>query len=398
MVAAQTAGGRAPSPPAALATALRERRGEIEEAIISRVYAISDPAEVTDPSYVEGLRAALAAAIEFGVATVECGEGHVPPMPAVLRDQAGIAARNGVDLATVLRRYFAGYSLLGDFIIAEQAEVEPRLARPELRRILRRQALLFDELLSAVSEEYAREAGSRFAGSEQRRADHVKKLLAGELVDAADFRYEISGRWHLGIIGVGLGASAVIRGLAARLDCRLLSVCPGDGKVWAWLGSPDEIDAEAAARRAASKLAGEGTLVMGENAHGLSGWRLTHRQALAALPIGLRGARRVTRYAEVPLLAAALRDETLTSSLLSIYVAPLEAEKDGGAAFLETLRAYYKSRRQVAATAAALGVSRQTVNSRLRSIEERIGQSVDANAAEAQTALDLWQLSTGQSV
>ena len=74
----------------------------------------------------------------------------------MLLAQARLDARDGVPLDTVLRRYFAGNAVFGDFLVeeAERAEV-PSSA---LRRLLAAQATLVDRLLAAVSAEHAREA------------------------------------------------------------------------------------------------------------------------------------------------------------------------------------------------------------------------------------------------
>ena len=157
---------------AELAERLRARRAEIEEAVLTRVYAIADPTEAADPAYVEGLRLAVSAALEYGLAGIEAGEDHPPPAPDALLDQARFAARNGVNLDTVLRRYFAGYTLLGDVLIEETQD--GRLLRgEELKRMLRSQAALFDRLLTAVGEEHAREAESRPDTPERRRVERV---------------------------------------------------------------------------------------------------------------------------------------------------------------------------------------------------------------------------------
>lgn len=44
-----------------LAARLRERLPELKDAVATRVYAISDPREVTDPAHPQGLDTALAA-------------------------------------------------------------------------------------------------------------------------------------------------------------------------------------------------------------------------------------------------------------------------------------------------------------------------------------------------
>src|SRR6185295_12893642 len=118
-----------------LAERLSERRGEIERAVITRVYAIADPKEAADPTYAEGLRTAVGAAIDYGQAVVDRSQARSPQVPAALLTQARIAARNGVTLDTVLRRYFAGYTIFGDFLV-EEAHGDERVSTTELKLIL----------------------------------------------------------------------------------------------------------------------------------------------------------------------------------------------------------------------------------------------------------------------
>ncbi len=387
---ARSAPGHPPSPDrarAALRTRLESRRTEIEQAALTRVYAISDPADVADPEYTEGLRTAVSAALDYGLATVERGEQGAPPIPPVLLSQARIAARSGVSLDTVLRRYFAGYTLLGDFLI-EEAEQHGALGGTALKSLLRAQAALFDRVLAAVSEEHRREGESRIDTTEQRRAERVKRLLEGELVDTSELNYELDA-CHLGVIGAGPTAAETMREIASRLDRRLLLVRQPRGIVWAWLGSRRRLDPTELELFAAASKPAQLVLAIGEPGHGLGGWRFTHRQARAALPIALRGDASHVRYADVALRASILHDEILTTSLRELYLVPLEAEKDGGLALRETLRAYFAAGRNASSAASALGVSRQTIGSRLRTVEERIGRNLDGCATEIEIALQM---------
>ena len=138
---------------------LRERLPELQGAVATRIYAISDPREVADPAYLQGLDGALAAAVEYRLAVLEVGERRAPAVPEVLFAQARLDARDGVALDTVLRRYFAGNALFGDFLVeeAERAEVSSSI----LRRLLGEQATLGDRLIAAVSAEHTREAKNR---------------------------------------------------------------------------------------------------------------------------------------------------------------------------------------------------------------------------------------------
>jgi PucR C-terminal helix-turn-helix domain/GGDEF-like domain len=372
---------------AELAGCLGARFAEIEQAALTRIQAISDPALIADAEYADGLRTALGAAIEYGIATIASGENRTPPIPAVLLTQARVAARSGVSLDTVLRRYFAGYTLLSDFLIEEVGRAE-LLEGQGLKRLLRSLSALFDHLLTAVSEEHAREAGAKPLSAEQRRAELVRRLLAGELIDTRELSYDVEAE-HLAAIAAGSGAEAALRTLADALDRCLLLAPGGEGTVWAWFGGRRPLAApivDAALERSRP----DGVLLaLGEPARGLAGWRLTHRQAKAALSIAQRNDRSPVRYADVALLAAILQDDVLCTSLRKIYLAPLQRERDGGKTLFETLRAYFGAARNGASAAAALGVSRQTVTNRLRAVETQTGRSLDSCALELEVALRL---------
>jgi hypothetical protein len=375
-----------------LAARLHARLPEIEQATLTRVYALSEPAESPDPEYAHGLQGAVRAALVYGVEALRRSEEGAPAIPAVLLAQARLAARGGVSLDTVLRRYLAGYTLLGDFVI-EEAEKGGLLKGAALQRLLRAQAAVLDRLLAAVGEEYSRELQVRSGSKEERRAERVRRLLAGELLDTSDLGYELDAH-HLGVIAIGSGATDALREVARTGDRRLFIVHHGDGTVWAWLGSRrcfevDELDCIIARQWPAGT-----SLAFGEPGRGLAGWRLSHRQAQAVVPIALYGSERVVRYADAALLASMLCDDLLVTSLREMYLMPLDKGRDGGEALRETLRAYFVAGRNRASAAAALGVSRQTVANRLRTVEERVGAPLTASATELEAALRLEELRT----
>ncbi len=372
---------------ALLAARLRERRAELEAAIATRAYAIADPGAVADPAYPRGLHAALAAAVEYALGALEQGERRAPEIPAAVLAQVRMAARDGVPLDTVLRRCFAANALLGDLLAEEAGRLE--VSGVALRQLLAMQATLFDRLLAAVSGEYAREAGSRPSGAAERRRECVKQLLAGELVDHSELGYDLDAH-HLAVIAKGEDGQELLRRLAAALDLNLLAVCHEEEPTWAaWLGGRRPPSPEQAVR-ALRECPTEGTVVVvGEPGVGLTGWRFSHLQAKAALPIAERRGEPVLRYADVALLASIVRDDLLAGSLRQVYLAPLERARDGGEAARATLRAYFASGRNVSSTAAALGVDRRTVRNRLRAVEELLGRPLAASAADLEIALRL---------
>lgn len=371
----------------ALASRLRERLPELQAAVATRIYAIADPHSVADPAYPEGLKAALDAAIDHRLAVLEVGERRAPDMPSALLVQARLDARDGVPLDTVLRRYFAGNTLFGDFL-AEEAE-RAGMPNATLRRLLGEQATLGDRLLAAVSAEHAREAKNRPRSAAERRRECVKALLAGELVDRSELDYDLDAQ-HLALMAKGEDVEQVVRGLANTLDRRLLAVRREEEPVWAcWLGGRFALTPEQTLQ-ALGEVSLDGIFVtVGEPAEGLSGWRLSHRQAKAALPVAERRGQPALRYADVALLASVLRDDLAVTSLHQLYLEPLERERDGGKAARETLRAYFAAERNISSTAAALGIDRRTVTNRIRAFEELLGRPIKECAAELEIALRL---------
>ncbi len=370
-----------------LSAQLRLRRPEIEDALAARVFAIADPAEVADPDYLSTLRAALATATEYGLAALEVGGDRSPEVPPTLPAQARVAACSGVGLETVLKRYFAGYTLLIDYAI-EEADVSGLLDKVALRDLLRGQAAIFERLITEVTGEYRRAASGRLLSIEQQRADRVRRLLAGELVDSSDLGYELED-WHIGTIGAGVEAEAALRTLAGSLDLRPLLIRRDDGTVWCWLGCRREPDPDETCARVSEQWPEGLRLAVGEPAMGRAGWRLSHRQARMAFPLTRPRHSRLIRYREVALTASILQDDLLSSSLRKLYLDPLAGDRDGGRCLRETLRAYFAAERNISSTSAALAVGRQAVRNRLERVEAAVGQDINSCAAELEAALQL---------
>ncbi|HEY7256936.1 MAG TPA: helix-turn-helix domain-containing protein [Solirubrobacterales bacterium] len=372
---------------AVLAAGLRRRLPEMEAAIANRVHAIADPRLVADPIYPERLGDALTAALDYALAVIELGERRAPSLPPAVLSEARLAARARVPLETVLHRYFACNALLGDFVVEEAEQTEA--SSSALRLLLRRQATSFERLLEAVSDEHAREVKAWPSNSADRRREVVKGLLAGELVDHSELDYDLDGH-HLGLMAKGEGAPEVMGALAERLDRRLLAVCREEEPVWAcWLGGRDPVESRLAVRALEQIPFDRVFVTVGEPGESLAGWRLSHRQAKAALPIAERHGQAPLRYADVILSVSILRDDLVAASLRQLYLEPLEAARDGGRVARETLSAYFAAERNVSSTAAALGVDRRTVTNRIRAIEKLYGRPLGEFATDLEIALRL---------
>jgi PucR C-terminal helix-turn-helix domain/GGDEF-like domain len=377
-------------PRGVLAARLHGRRDEILQAALARIPAVAGSADTDDLEYREGIHRAIAAAIDYGLAAVESGNKRIPPIPDQSLAQARLASRRGVGLDVVMRRYLSGYALLTDYIVRElQAERGELLDASQLRRLLRGQATVLDRLLAAVGEQYAWEARMQSKSTEKRRSHLVSRLLGGEPIDTSELAYDFDVH-HVGLLAGGARAEETIREVAAALDRRLLLVKHGDDEpIWSWLGSFRPFNDEELDRIAKAASRSTVSLSIGEPGHGPAGWRLSHEQARASWPIAVRSPQRWARYGEVALLASMLRDDVLARSVSAAYLAPLNSERDRGASSRQTLMAYFSCERNASSAAAALGVTRQTVVNRLRTIEERLGRPLSSCAAEIEAALRL---------
>jgi hypothetical protein len=369
---------------------LRARLPEIEGVIFARVRdGMPDPAGGRDAEYVEGLRAAVAAVVVYVLTGIEQGEEWSGPIPSEALTQARRAARDGVGLETVLLRYTVGQRLMSGFVMAEV----DRFPSQVLREVLDTQGSLVERLMAAVSTEYKLELEREGRSLEQRREGRVQRLLAGEPANPGEFAYEFEDAWHLGVIAVGVRAREAVRGLESGFDRRVLSISRGEKTMWAWIGGETRLavtnlELPLSAMREMGVL-----LAIGEPSRGIRGWRLTHHQAQAALLVALHRPQGITRYADDMLLAAALRDETLATSLQEIYLSPLASQRDGGAVSRETLRVYFDVTSNAATAAVRLKVDRHTVGRRLQKIEQRLGRQLPTCQAELEVALRLHDLS-----
>jgi DNA-binding PucR family transcriptional regulator len=222
----------------------------------------------------------------------------------------------------------------------------------------------------------------------QDHVERVQRLLDGDLVESFELGYELRTQ-HIGMIALGAQAEAAVRRLAVALGRRSLIARRGERTLWVWLGGDGALDMAQVAAVLADLP--EASLAMGEPGTGLSGWRATHRQAQVALTVALQTPAQLTRYRDVALLAAALKDELLVRSLIETYLHPLDSAPNG-ALLRQTLRAYIQGDHQVSSAAATLQLDRRTIAYRLRTIEQRLKRPMHTCLAELGVALRLDEL------
>ncbi|MEX0993137.1 MAG: helix-turn-helix domain-containing protein [Solirubrobacterales bacterium] len=245
-----------------------------------------------------------------------------------------------------------------------------------------------DRIWIFVKQEYTAHRERVLRGSDQRRAQIIHELLAGQDVDVTGLDYDMEVS-HLAIITWGPRASQVARELAraANRDLLLVSL-PNSSIFWAWLGGSRPLDKSLSMLDSFEPSKGT-ALAVGEEETGLSGFRRSHQLAGYAQRAGRASRCPVTRYRDVAIEALAGHDEREARAFVARELAGLDGDDKRSVALRKTLLTYFGSGHNAAATAAALGVHEQTVANRLNTVAERIGARVNARRCELETALRL---------
>jgi PucR C-terminal helix-turn-helix domain len=374
---------------------LRARRPEIERAISDRIRdAVPYPVSEEDPGYEVGLLEAVASIVSYSLDALEQGPEWSNQLPAAATAQARRAARAGVSIGTVQRRYIAGHRELGNFVAQEMERNGFSNNGEAIHHLRTTQEALLEHLAATIEREYGEERESII---DSQLVVIVEKLLSGEDADSAELaklRYEIDAAWHVGLIVSGPGAEAVIHLLRKYYARRLLCVLAGE-RIWGWVGTSAECSGEI------DQLSCDGydevSISIGELARGLDGWCLTHNQALSAFDIAIRKPNSIIRYADDRLLAGVLQDSTLVSSLTHKYLVPLSCQSDGGKKLRVTLRTYINLECNATSASHPLRVGRHTVESRVHTVEQLIGCPLRECLAELDLALRLEELNCSLS-
>jgi hypothetical protein len=371
----------------ALIRRLREREAEIEDAIVARVSGMFEPQPGEDAKYQAGLRETVAAVINLSLGEMEERDGPAAPIPSVAIAQARRAARSNISVETIMLRYLGGHRVLGSFVMDEAHRCGLSSNGPVLRHLRTSQEAVLECIMTTIAREHRQERDWIERSREECHAELVRRLLAGERPDTSELEYELDDAWHLGIIASGPRAPRVVGALAEEVRRQFLIVSTEESSVWAWLGGSRPLDMRRVERVLESVKCEDASLVLGEPQQGLSGWRLTHQEAQAALLVALREPAPTTRFAAHALIALVLQNQSLARSLVDIYLPSL-----GSRVTRETLRAYFAAGCNAATAAATLAIDRHTVERRLRAVETRLGRQLRLCHSELEVVLRLEEL------
>lgn len=229
--------------------------------------------------------------------------------PVAATEYARRLAQRGTPLTALLRAYRVGHVCFSDWMLRELARQagNAELISAASLSMLRMVAGYIDQTSEEMVAAYAQARENWLRNRSTARAARIRDLLAGGRIDVGATEVTLGYRlrqYHVGLVcWVGDAASAADE--ITRLERAIGHVagnasCPGDpvfmprdeSSAWAWLplGVRGTFDPAATAG-----VEADVRFAFGDAAKGPAGFRLTHRQALAAQAVALAAGPRCAR-------------------------------------------------------------------------------------------------------
>jgi DNA-binding PucR family transcriptional regulator len=258
-------------------------------------------------------------------------------------------------------------------------------------RIFRRTEYLVATLIRHAERERERLIGGEHAS----RGMLVRSLLGGDESDPEEasraLGYDVE-RWVLAAVLWGAGeddleAHAAVAARAAGAP-RALTFAPGEGNLWAWIGTADRPDLDRVAGALAGVLRRDEAVALAPPGEGLDGFRLGHQEALHARRIAELGdATGVVRYDDVEAVSLLSVDLERLERFVERTLGALAAPDEATARLRETLLAWLVEGGNARRAAERVHAHKNTVLYRLGRAQQILGRPLDADRGELELAL-----------
>ena len=324
--------------------------------------------------------------------------------PVAATEYARRLAQRGTPLTALLRAYRVGHVCFSDWMLRELARQagNAELISAASLSMLRMVAGYIDQTSEEMVAAYAQARENWLRNRSTARAARIRDLLAGGRIDVGATEVTLGYRlrqYHVGLVcWVGDAASAADE--ITRLEHAIGHVagnasCPGDpvfvprdeSSAWAWLplGVRGTFDPAATAG-----VEADVRFAFGDAAKGPAGFRLTHRQALAAQAVALAAGphmQRTVAFGEVAPIAMMLGSAELLRAWVLGTLAGLATDDEHHARLRETLLIFLRTGGSYKTTAEQLMMHKNTVQYRIRKARESLGRPVGENRYEVELAL-----------
>jgi hypothetical protein len=326
--------------------------------------------------------------------------------PAAALEYARRQAQHGTPLTVLLRAYRLGHACFSDWLLKELARqaddaVMITAATLGMSKVVARYV---DQTSEEIVAAYTGEREHWLRNRSAARAARIRELLSGERIDVSATEAALGYRlrqYHVGLVCWAGDATAAVDNIT-RLEHAISHIAakvagagdpvflPRDeSSAWAWLplGIRDTFDA-AGARTAAAD--GDIHVAFGDAVKGVTGFRLTHRQAIAAQAVALAAGApspRVVTFSEVAPVAMMLGSPDLLRAWVLATLGGLATDDEPHARLRDTLLVFLQSGGSYKATAEQLVLHKNTVQYRIRRAEESLGRPAAENRHDVELAL-----------
>ena len=211
----------------------------------------------------------------------------------------------------------------------------------------------------------------------------VSRALCGVWVDTDELGYDLA-KSHIAVIA---DTSSTLETLADHTGREMLQVAtPTDG-VWAWLGGHSRLSDEELDELVAWQCSREGSIAFGEPADGITGFSVSHTQALEARSVAGAISENAIRFGDVRLLTALVKDRQLAHYFIERELRELDQAGERMTELRATVRVYLEHGQNVSAAAAVRRRDRKTIQRQLRAAERLIHHDVRERSSEVLVAL-----------
>jgi hypothetical protein len=326
--------------------------------------------------------------------------------PAASLEYARRRAQRGTPLTALLRAYRVGHARFLDWLIRELAEQtdDAQMITAATLGMTKIVAGYVDQTSEEIVAAYTRERENWLRNRSAARAARIRELLSGQRINMSATEATLGYRlrqYHVGLVCWASDGPAAfdnitrlehaISHVAAKADSAGDPVfLPRDEcSAWAWLplGIRDTFDAAAASTAGADP---DLHFAFGDAARGAAGFRLTHRQALAAQAVALAAAPappRAVAFSEVAPVAMMLGSADLLRAWVIKTLGGLAADDENHARLRDTLLVFLQAGGSYKATAERLVLHKNTVQYRIRKAEESLGRPVGERQHDVELAL-----------
>jgi hypothetical protein len=334
----------------------------------------------------------------------------VPPPAAV--DYAREYVRRGLPLDSLLRAYQIGHAT---FFRRWSEKAHQEISQPEelVEAVELGAKWTFDyiETLSGrLARRYGEERERWVRSAAAVRADVVDSLLAGEPVDLEtssrrlgyelDRNHQAFAVWTDAWAEGGEQAFAMLERAALEMVEALGATAPllvprARLCVVGWVGWWGDRQFQDEPVRLDRQAFPEVLAAFGSPAHGVPGFRRSHREALYARKVAQLTRRRagsVTRYDDVALTALASADVEQARGFVAIELGQLTACDDHSRRLSATLRIYLEENMSPLRASQRLGVHENTITNRVRAAQELLPHPIEQRWPELLVALRLIKL------